>query len=262
VIDTEFLAVRGLSLRTPQRLLVDSLDLTVRRGERWAVLGPNGAGKSTLLAAIAGARHGDGGEILLGGTAVQHLRADELARDRALLTDRWIDPFASSVLDTVLTARFIFRDEDRGEAVARRWLERLDCALLADRDVRLLSRGERQRVAIATALAQDTPLVLLDEPTAHQDPRHQAMVVRELAALPERGLIVTLHDLNAAARLATHVLLLWGDGRTLSGPAAEVLTPQALTELFATPVSRVEVEGEAVFHVHQGSPNEVRSAVI
>ncbi len=148
----------------------------------------------------------------------QGLRADELARDRALLTDRWIDPFASSVLDTVLTARFIFRDEDHGEAVARRWLERLDCALLADRDVRLLSRGERQRVAIATALAQDTPLVLLDEPTAHQDPRHQAMVVRELAALPERGLIVTLHDLNAAARLASHVLLLWGDGRTLVGP--------------------------------------------
>ena len=78
------------------------------------------------------------------------------------------------MLDTILTARFIFRDEDQGEAVARRWLERLDCALLAGRDVRLLSRGERQRVAIATALAQDTPLVLLDEPTAHQDPRHQA----------------------------------------------------------------------------------------
>ena len=261
-MDTELLAVRGLSLRTPQRVLVDSLDLTVRRGERWAVLGPNGAGKSTLLAAIAGARHGDGGEILLGRRAVQGLRADELARDRALLTDRWIDPFASSVLDTVLTARFIFRDEDRGEAVARRWLERLDCALLADRDVRLLSRGERQRVAIATALAQDTSLVLLDEPTAHQDPRHQAMVVRELAALPERGLIVTLHDLNAAARLATHVLLLWGDGRTLSGPAAEVLTPQTLTELFATPVAYVEVEGEAVFHVHQGSRSALRSAVI
>jgi iron complex transport system ATP-binding protein len=254
--DTELLAVRGLSLRTPQRCLVDALDLTVRRGERWAVLGPNGAGKSTLLAAIAGARHGDSGEILLGQRAVSGLRADELARDRALLTDRWIDPFASSVLDTVLTARFIFRDEDRGEAVARQWLERLDCALLADRDVRLLSRGERQRVALATALAQDTPLVLLDEPTAHQDPRHQAMVVRELAALPERGLIVTLHDLNAAARLATHVLLLWGDGRTVSGRAAEMLTPQALTDLFATPVSRVEVESEAVFHVHHGSPSE------
>jgi iron complex transport system ATP-binding protein len=260
--DIALLTVRGLSLRTPQRSLVDALDLTVRRGERWVVLGPNGAGKSTLLASIAGARKGDGGEILIGRTPVQDLRADELARDRALLTDRWTDPFASSVLDTVLTARFVFRDEGRGHAVARLWLDRLDCAHLADRDVRLLSRGERQRVAIATALAQDTPLVLLDEPTAHQDPRHQAMVVRVLAALPERGLVVTLHDLNAAARLATHALLLWGDGRNLSGLATEVLTPPTLTDLFATPVSRVEVDGEPVFHVHRGAASQARSASV
>jgi iron complex transport system ATP-binding protein len=258
--DLALLTVRGLSLRTPQRCLVDALDLTVRRAERWVVLGPNGAGKSTLLATIAGARKGDGGEILIGRTPVHDRRADELARDRALLTDRWTDPFATSVLDTVLTARYVFRDERQGEAVARRWLERLDCGPLADRDVRLLSRGERQRVAIATTLAQDTPLVLLDEPTAHQDPRHQAMVVRELAALPERGLVVTMHDLSAAARLATHALLLWGDGRNLSGPAAEVLTPRTLTELFATPVSHVEVDGESVFHVHRGAASVARSA--
>jgi iron complex transport system ATP-binding protein len=258
--DIALLTLRALSLRTPQRCLVNALDLTVRRGERWVVLGPNGAGKSTLLAAIAGARKSDGGEIFIGQTPVQDLRADELARDRALLTDRWTDPFASSVLDTVLTARFVFRDEGHGEAVARGWLDRLDCAQLADRDVRRLSRGERQRVAIATALAQDTPLVLLDEPTAHQDPRHQAMVVRELATLRERGLVVTLHDLNAAARLATHVLLLWGDGRSLPGLAAEVLTPPTLTDLFATPVSRVEVDGESVFHVHRSAAREAHPA--
>lgn len=248
--ESELLALRGLALHTPQRRLVDALDLTVRRGERWAVLGPNGAGKSTLLAAIAGARPHDGGEVLLGGRPVGGLREDELARQRALLSDRWTDPFASSVLETVLTARFVFRDEDRGEAAARRWLDRFDCGLLAGRDVRRLSRGERQRVAIVTALAQDTPLVLLDEPTAHQDPRHQALVVRELAALPERGLVVTLHDLNAAARLATHVLLLWGDGRTLAGPLAAMLRTDLLSDLFATPVSRVEADGEAFFHVH------------
>jgi iron complex transport system ATP-binding protein len=73
-----------------------------------------------------------------------------------------------------------------------------------------LSRGERQRVAIATALAQDTPLVLLDEPTAHQDPRHQAWVVSYLATLRARALVASLHDINAAARFATHALLLSG----------------------------------------------------
>ncbi len=248
--------LQAVSLRTPQRILVESLSMLIELGQRWAVLGPNGAGKSTLLAAIAGARRVDGGEVLFGDRPVGNLRADELASDRALLTDRWLDPFASTALDTVLTARFIFRDEAGAESIAREWLRRLDCSALAERDVRRLSRGERQRVAIATALAQDTPLVLLDEPTAHQDPRHQALVIRELCALPQRALVASLHDLNAAVRFASHALLLWGDGRTLCGPSADVLTPAALSDLFQTPISRVEAGGEAFFHVHR---NDLRS---
>ena len=106
-------------------------------------------------------------------------------------------------------------------------------------------------MAIATALAQDTPLVLLDEPTAHQDPRHQALVVRELKDLDARALVASLHDLNAAARFATHALLVWGDGRTEAGVAADELTPEALSDLFATPIRRVESDGEPFFHVHR-----------
>lgn len=242
--------MQDVSLRVAQRQLVASLSLTVQVGERWAVLGPNGAGKSTLLAAAAGARSLDQGEIRLAGRSVGALRADELARLRALLTDRWLDPFASTVLDTVLTARYVFRDEVAAIPIARDWLERLDCTALADRDVRRLSRGERQRVAIATALAQDTRLVLLDEPTAHQDPRHQAHVIAELRTLEDRALIASLHDLNAAVRFATHALLLWGDGRTLAGPAETVLTAAELSDLFATPISRVPAGEEELFHVH------------
>ncbi|HTN50538.1 MAG TPA: ABC transporter ATP-binding protein [Burkholderiaceae bacterium] len=246
--------LRGVTLRVSNRVLVDALSLTLRVGERWAVLGPNGAGKSTLLGAIAGARPLDAGEVVFGDRSVLRLRADELARCRALLTDRWLDPFSSTALDTVLTARYVFRDEDAAAPIARDWLGRLDCAALADRDVRRLSRGERQRVAIATTLAQDTPLVLLDEPTAHQDPRHQAHVIRELCALGNRTLVASLHDLNAAARFATHALLLWGDGRTLAGPAQQVLTAAALSELFATPISRARFGDEEFFHVHGGDP--------
>jgi iron complex transport system ATP-binding protein len=245
------LELREVRLRAGTRLLVDALSLSVRPGQRWAVLGPNGAGKSTLLAAIAGARAVEGGEVLLRGRAVRAWPAHELARERALLADRWIDPFAHTVIDTVLTARYVFRDEDGAAGAARAWLRRLDCDALADRDVRRLSRGERQRVAIATALAQDTQLVLLDEPTAHQDPRHQALVVRELNDLEARALVASLHDLNAAARFASHALLLWGDGRTEAGVAADVLTPEALSDLFATPIRRVEADGEPFFHVHR-----------
>jgi len=252
-MNQDLLCLDRVTLRTPQRVLVDSLSLTIAPGERWAVLGPNGAGKSTLLAGIAGARLIDGGAVRIAGRDVSEMRADELALDRALLADRWVDPFASTVLDTVLTARYVFRDESRAAGVARAWLQRLDCEALAERDVRRLSRGERQRVAIATALAQDTPLVLLDEPTAHQDPRHQALVIGELSALPERALLASLHDLNAAARFASHALLLWGNSRTLAGRAFDVLTPAALSELFETPIARVDAGGEAFFHVHRGT---------
>jgi len=216
-----------------------------------SIIGANGAGKSTLLATIAGARPVDAGAVRLAGRDVRTLRADALARERALLTDRWVDPFTCSALDTVLTARYVFRDEVCAEATARRWLASLDCEALADRDVRRLSRGERQRVGIATALAQETPLVLLDEPTAHQDPRHQALVISELAALSGRAQVASLHDLNAAARFATHALMLWGDGRTLGGPTEDVLTPAVLSDLFGTPISRIETNGEAFFHVHR-----------
>jgi len=240
-----------VTLRTVQRVLIDSVSLPIELGQRWAVLGPNGAGKSTLLAAIAGARAVDDGTVQLGGHDVAALAADALARQRALLTDRWMDPFASSVLDTVLTARYVFRDETEAHAAARGWLQRFDCEALADRDVRRLSRGERQRVAIATALAQDTPLVLLDEPTAHQDPRHQALVIAELTALPGRAVVASLHDLNAATRFASHALLVWGDGRWTGGPAIEVLTAALLSDLFATPITRVESGDEVFFHVHR-----------
>ena len=200
--EPSLLELRAVTLKTATRTLVEALSVDIRSGERWTVLGPNGAGKSTLLAAIAGARPVEAGEISLRGRPVRTWPAHELARARALLADRWIDPFSHTVIDTVLTARYVFRDETGAEGHARGWLQRFDCIELADRDVRQLSRGERQRVAIATALAQDTSLVLLDEPTAHQDPRHQALVVQQLTSLADRALIACLHDLNAAARFA------------------------------------------------------------
>lgn len=245
------LALRGVALRAAGRTLVESLDLQVRLGERWAILGPNGAGKSTLLAVLSGARPADAGQVVAVGRPIGEQREDELARLRALVSDRWIDPFKSSVIETVMTARYAFGsngDGDRG--LALELLAALDCAELALRDVRQLSRGERQRVAVATGFAQTTPVVLLDEPTAHQDPRHQSWVVEFLRAQPERALVATLHDVNAAVRFATHALLLSGRGGYRIGPASEVLHAELMSELYQTPITAVEADGERYFRVH------------
>jgi iron complex transport system ATP-binding protein len=236
--------LRGVTLDAGGRRLVDALDLDVERGQRWVILGPNGAGKSTLLSALAGLRCADGGAIELAGRGFDGWPIEALAGLRAVMTDRWIDPFAATALDTVLTARYRFGEHDaNGLQCAQQELDRLDCAALADHDVRTLSRGERQRVALATALAQDTPLLLLDEPTSHQDPRHQQLVMRRLASLGDRTLVASMHDVNAAQRLATHVLLLAGNGSWQAGPAPQVLTAERLGALFGTPFLAVDVPG-------------------
>jgi len=249
---TPLLKLADVALRAAGRTLVEHLDLEIRPGERWAVLGPNGAGKSTLLRVMAGARSPDSGVVSVDDVPLDRYTELDLARVRALVTDRWIDPFASSVLETVLTARYVFGDEDdAGGHVARQLLTALDCAPLMQRDVRRLSRGERQRVAIATALAQATPTVLLDEPTAHQDPRHQAWVIEHLLTLDDRALVATLHDINAAARFATHVLLLDGRGAHRAGSADGVLQDDTLSDLFQTRIASVVADGERFFRVRR-----------
>jgi len=235
------LECRNVDLRAGRRELVRALTLRIGQGERWVVLGPNGAGKSTLLAALASVRTPNCGEIRLAGRALADWSVEQMAEQRALVTDRWHDPFSASVLDTVLTARYrLGADDDAGVQVARASLAEFDCADLIEHDVTSLSRGERQRVAIATALAQDTPLLLLDEPIAHQDPRHRGLVLDVLREARGRTVIASLHDVNAALRLATHALLLSGDGAWHAGPAEATLTAARMTELYGTPFTAWE----------------------
>jgi iron complex transport system ATP-binding protein len=243
--------IQDLCLRAGERTLVEGLSIRVGAGERWVVVGPNGAGKSSLLGALAGARRAQAGSIRIDGRLVARCDVEELAELRALVNDRWVDPFSSSVVDTVLTARYRFGARDGARDVAMAALSEMDCADLALRDVRGLSRGERQRVAIATALAQDTPLLLLDEPTSHQDPGHQAWVLARLAARPRQTVIAVLHDLNAASRFATHVLLLSGSGWWRAGHRADVLTAPQLSTLFDTCIETTTAGHTEVFWVGQ-----------
>jgi iron complex transport system ATP-binding protein len=238
-----------------RRVLVRALNWEVHAGERWVILGPNGAGKSTLLAALAGVRPVDAGSIVYGRAPLSALDVAAQATRRALVTDRWHDPFSASVTQTVSTARYRFGNGDAGAAeIVHDALGRFDCVHLATADVRTLSRGERQRVAIATAFAQETPVLLLDEPISHQDPRHQVLVLDALRRASGRTVVASLHDVNAALRLATHALLLTGRGDWSAGPAAELLTAQHMSALFGTPFAALSdgaPGGRAPVLVHQ-----------
>jgi iron complex transport system ATP-binding protein len=255
--------VRGLQLRAGAsnhgRLLCSDLSFDVQAGERWVVLGPNGAGKSTLIATLAGLLAPAAGQVLLLGRGLPSWPIAELARWRAWCPQFWIDPFPSRVDDTVLASR---QPHSRwwgwaGEAGAapqpdaEQVLRQLDLLHLREADVRTLSGGERQRVAVAACLLQGAPWLLLDEPASHLDLAHQQLLVDVLRERAAQGsaVLASLHDIDLAARLATHVVLLDGRGGAAVGPRDAVMTPAHLSAAFGVAIDRVEVCGEQRFWV-------------
>ena len=181
-------------------------------------------------------------------------RSQELARERGFMPQHVHDAFNASVLDTVLLGRHPHLgrwdwESDEDMALARRALETSGMAAFADRDVLTLSGGERQRVALAMLLAQEPRLLLLDEPASHQDLQHQMTIFSCLRSLADAGraLVCAVHDINLAARFATHALLLDGAGGAEAGLAAEMLTPERLSRIFHHPVRRLDDAGRAWF---------------
>ncbi|HVL74515.1 MAG TPA: ABC transporter ATP-binding protein [Noviherbaspirillum sp.] len=241
------ITVKKLDLSVGARTLVTGLDWQVRAGECWSVIGPNGAGKSTLLRTVAGLRESDGGTVELLDKPLASWPIEELARQRALLPQGRSDAFAYSVIETVLTARHPYHnahywESDDDYRIATSALQALEVDHLAERDVRTLSGGERQRVAIACVIAQQTPLVLLDEPAAALDLAHQVAVMRLFHALAHRegkAVILISHDLNLAHAVSTHALLLMGDGRWEAGPAQDVMQASLLGACLGHPIEKV-----------------------
>jgi iron complex transport system ATP-binding protein len=232
-----------LTLRVPGRTLVDRLDLAVRPGAVLAVLGRNGAGKSTTLHALAGLRAAAGGEITLGGRALAAWPRRDFARRVGLLPQVNEDPFPATALDAVLVGRhphlgFWQWESDTDRDIAQRCLAAVDLADFGDRELTTLSGGERRRVAAATVLAQDPQTFLLDEPIQQLDPQHQFDILRIFRGLADRGRAVAmiLHDAGLAARFADDALLLFGDGRWVHGPCADVLNEASIGELYGMPV--------------------------
>ena len=244
-----------LTLHAGTRLLVERLDWRVGPGESWCVIGPNGAGKSTLLRTHAGLPPLEAGSVLLAGKPLSEWPLPALARERAYLAQSRGDAFAYRVIETVLMARHPYHADRYWEgsddhAAAELALRTLDVLHLAQRDVRTLSGGERQRVAIAALLAQDTPLLLLDEPANALDLAHQVAMTNLLARLCKeegRAIVSVGHDLNLAWSGATHALLLHGDGQWRAGPVAETMRADLLSACLGHPIDIIQHGTRSIF---------------
>ena len=254
-MNAPLLEAQQLSLRVGGRTLVRELSFRLGAGEMWCMLGPNGAGKSTFLHTAVGLREPQGGAMRLAGKALGDWPAAEAARQRGFLPQTFHDAFSASVLESVMLGRhpYLSRWQWEGEderEIAVAALRAVDLTGFERRDVLTLSGGERQRVALAALLAQDAPLLLLDEPVSHLDLHHQVMVLEhlgELARASGKGVLFTVHDLNLAARFASHALLLTPPGMVRQGPVDEVMTEAALSGAFGHRVTRVEVAGRTLF---------------
>jgi iron complex transport system ATP-binding protein len=253
---TALLDARDLGLRIGTRTLLTRLTLQVGAGELWCVLGPNGSGKTTLLHTLAGLRAPGSGSVTCLGIDVASAAPEQLARRRGLLTQTVHDSFSASALDVVLLGRhphhdrWSFGDSDDDRRIAHDALAAVDAGALVARDVTTLSGGERQRVAVAALLAQQVPLMLLDEPTAHLDLQHQIGLLEHLRSWVRQGAhaaVLALHDLNLAARFATHVLLLAPDGHARAGTIDDVMTEEALANAFDHPLRRQRVDSRWIY---------------
>jgi cobalamin transport system ATP-binding protein len=241
------LKIQNLSVSYGPRRILHNVSLDVQSGQVLALIGPNGAGKSTLVRAVSGVIpytghvHTNGDDFVL-------LSTLQRARFVATVPQAVLLPPAFTVWETVLLGRtpylnFLGQPSQKDEEIARQALGRVSALPLAARRVGELSGGEQQRVLLARALCQSTPILLLDEPTAHLDLQYQVNLlelVHELADKDNLAVLIALHDLNLAAHYADRIaLMVAGDIKAIGTPK-EVLQPELIAEAYCLPVQVIK----------------------
>lgn len=237
-VGTSRLVAQDLTAGYGDNIILKGLDLMVPPGRITALIGPNGCGKSTLLGAMARLLPAREGAVLLDGSGIHTLPTKEVARRLGLLPQAPVAPEGITVAELVRRGRHPYRrfgarttDDDRivAEALVRTHVDEF-----AARPVDSLSGGQRQRAWIAMALAQQTPLLLLDEPTSYLDIAHQVEILDLLVDLNSSGttIVAVLHDLNQAARYAETIVAVKDGAIVSSGAPADVITDEFVQEVF------------------------------
>ena len=240
------LEAHGVEVELGGNTILDGAGLEVGAGEIVGLVGPNGAGKSTLLRAVTGLVPLRAGSIHVGGDALDDLSRGELARRVAVVQQLPEAPATLSVRQLALLGRhphlrLLARESSRDHAIAEGALRQAGCSELAGRELGTLSGGERRRAFIARALAQQAPLLLLDEPTANLDAGAQHEVLELVADLAGSGtgVLLVVHDLTLAIAYCDRLVLLDRGRVAASGPPAEVITPELVRRLYGNAVSVV-----------------------
>jgi iron complex transport system ATP-binding protein len=239
------LEVENLSVRYRENQVLFGIGLQVHEGEVMALIGPNGAGKTTLIRAISGTVKPSSGRVSILGQPLDRLSVTQRAARLAVVPQARNLPEAFTVWQTVFLGRTPYLSWlGQPSQKDRQWtswaLERTGSQELADRPIGELSGGEQQRVLLARALAQNTPVLLLDEPTAHLDLRYQSgllNLVRELASEHGIAVLMALHDLNLVSLYADRVLLLNAGRRQVLGAPGDVLTEENLVAAYNVPLN-------------------------
>ena len=229
----------GLSLGYDDRLVIEGIDLEIPDGAFTSIVGPNACGKSTLLRSLVRLQPARAGGVELDGRPVKLWKSKELARELGFLPQSALSPEGIRVKALVRRGRYAHQTmlnswSRADEEATDRAMDAAGVTELADRPVSELSGGQRQRVWVAMVLAQETPYLLLDEPTTFLDIAHQYDLLRLLRELVAHGrtVVAVLHDLNQACRFGDHVIAM-RDGKVVaSGPPAQVVTPELVHQIF------------------------------
>lgn len=252
------LSVSGLEFGINGVPILKGLSFEISRGEFVGLIGPNGAGKTTLLKCLNGINRGSG-RIEINGSDIEGLNSREIARRIALMHQNTAVGFPFPAIDIVLSGRYPYLSRARGEkaadyAIARKYMDFTDTLKLEDRPVTQISGGERQRVFFARTLAQETGIILLDEPAASLDIAHEEQIFKYSGGLCAEGktVIAAVHDLKIAARYCSRLILL-KDGRIVAdGAPEEVLTSANLARTYGVNalVYKNRITGQMDYYIH------------
>lgn len=238
------LRVEDLSAGYHEHMVINHINFTLPEGRILGVIGPNGSGKSTLIRAISGILPLQEGKVWVGDLEITSLSAPQRARHLAVVPQAMQLPEAFTARETVTLGRTPYLNwlgqlSQLDEKIINQAMDRTQTRSLSDRRIGELSGGEQQRLLLGRALAQSTPVLLLDEPTAHLDLKYQISLLDEIRKLSHYDgltVLLVLHDLNLVARYADQVALMVNGNLQDYGPPENVLTSKRLSEVYSVPL--------------------------